>query len=243
MFILNCILLEIKHGQIRDFRKTRFLGTPGRGSSSLSFIGWYLAEYSYVSFTFWKKNNEWILRIIAIRRFEDKKKCIFFLLRDPFGQGQTPMGHGSFPINDPIFFFFFLLSSNTFSYIFESIVDVKALLCIFFISCPRNKWFVNGISLSALLSTVFCYQFAWKQSMYAGNAGSRNYRYNSFRQFGQYSLQTYEHAHCYRLLTQSEQKRVVFYVSPSSAQILVNGYLIMTALGKWPKWSFFCHCT
>lgn len=169
------------------------------------------------------------------------KKNVFFLLRDPFGQGQTPMGHGSFPINDPIFFYFFLLSSNTFSYIFESIVDVKALLCIFFISCPRNKWFVNGISLSALLSTVFCYQFAWKQSMYAGNAGSRNYRYNSF--IGQYSLQTYEHAHCYRLLTQSEQKRVVFYVSPSSAQILVNGYLIMTALGKWPKWSFFCHCT
>lgn len=166
------------------------------------------------------------------------KKNVFFLLRDPFGQGQTPMGHGSFPIrpNDPIFFFF-LLSSNTFSYIFESIVDVKALLCIFFISCPRNKWFVNGISLSALLSTVFCYQFAWKQSMYAGNAGSRKYRYNSF--IGQYSLQTYEHAHCYRLLTQSEQKRVVFYVSPSSAQILVNGYLIMTALGKWPKWSFF----
>lgn len=154
------------------------------------------------------------------------KKNVFFLLRDPFGQGQTPMGHGSFPIrpNDPIFFFF-LLSSNTFSYIFESIVDVKALLCIFFISCPRNKWFVNGISL------------AWKQSMYAGNAGSRKYRYNSF--IGQYSLQTYEHAHCYRLLTQSEQKRVVFYVSPSSAQILVNGYLIMTALGKWPKWSFF----
>lgn len=168
------------------------------------------------------------------------KKNVFFLLRDPFGQGQTPMGHGSFPINDPIFFFF-LLWSNTFSYIFESIVDVKALLCIFFISCPRNKWFVNGISLSALLSTVFCYQFAWKQSMYAGNAGSRKYRYNSF--IGQYSLQTYEHAHCYRLLTQSEQKRVVFYVSPSSAQILVNGYLIMTALGKWPKWSFFCHCT
>lgn len=59
-------------------------------------------------------------------------------------------------------------------------MDVKALLCIFFISCPRNKWFVNGISLSALLSTVFCYQFAWKQSMYAGNAGSRKYRYNSF---------------------------------------------------------------
>lgn len=54
----------------------------------------------------------------------------FFLLRDPFGQGQTPMGHGSFPINDPIYFF--LVSSNTFSYIFESIVDVKALLCIFF---------------------------------------------------------------------------------------------------------------
>lgn len=145
-----------------------------------------------------------------------------------------------FPLMTP-YFFFFLLSSNTFSYIFESIVDVKALLCIFFISCPRNKWFVNGISLSALLSTVFCYQFAWKQSMYAGNAGSRKYRYNSF--IGQYSLQTYEHAHCYRLLTQSEQKRVVFYVSPSSAQILVNGYLIMTALGKWPKWSFFCHCT
>lgn len=131
-----------------------------------------------------------------------------------------------FPLMTP-YFFFFLLSSNTFSYIFESIVDVKALLCIFFISCPRNKWFVNGISL----------QFAWKQSMYAGNAGSRKYRYNSF--IGQ----SYEHAHCYRLLTQSEQKRVVFYVSPSSAQILVNGYLIMTALGKWPKWSFFCHCT
>lgn len=84
-----------------------------------------------------------------------------------------------FPLMTP-YFFFFLLSSNTFSYIFESIVDVKALLCIFFISCPRNKWFVNGISLSALLSTVFCYQFAWKQSMYAGNAGSRKYRYNSF---------------------------------------------------------------
>lgn len=84
-------------------------------------------------------------------------------------------------------------------------MDVKALLCIFFISCPRNKWFVNGISLSVLLSTVFCYQFAWKQSMYAGNAGSRKYRYNSF--IGQYSLQTYEHAHCYRLLTQSEQKK------------------------------------
>lgn len=109
-----------------------------------------------------------------------------------------------FPLMTP-YFFFFLLSSNTFSYIFESIVDVKALLCIFFISCPRNKWFVNGISLSALLSTVFCYQFAWKQSMYAGNAGSRKYRYNSF--IGQYSLQTYEHAHCYRLLTQSEQKK------------------------------------
>lgn len=65
-------------------------------------------------------------------------------------------------------------------------MDVKALLCIFFISCPRNKWFVNGNSLSALLSTVFCYQFAWKQSMYAGNAGSRKYRYNSF--IGQYSF-------------------------------------------------------
>lgn len=147
-----------------------------------------------------------------------------------------------FPLMTPYFFYFFLLSSNTFSYIFESIVDVKALLCIFFYKLSyRNKWFVNGISLSALLSTVFCYQFAWKQSMYAGNAGSRKYRYNSF--IGQYSLQTYEHAHCYRLLTQSEQKRVVFYVSPSSAQILVNGSLIMTALGKWTKWSFFWHCT
>lgn len=165
-----------------------------------------------------------------------KKNVFFFYYVTRSDKDRRRWAMVRFPLMTP-YFFFFLLSSNTFSYIFESIVDVKALLCIFFISCR----FVNGISLSALLSTVFCYQFAWKQSMYAGNAGSRNYRYNSF--IGQYSLQTYEHAHCYRLLTQSEQKRVVFYVSPSSAQILVNGSLTMTALGKWTKWSFFCHCT
>lgn len=33
------VLLEIKHGQIRYFRKT----------SSLSFMGWYLKDYSYMS--------------------------------------------------------------------------------------------------------------------------------------------------------------------------------------------------
>lgn len=63
--LLKCILLEIKHGQIRYFRKT----------SSLSFMGWYLKDYSYMSvlpFEIKKKNNEQ-LRIIAIRRFEDKK--------------------------------------------------------------------------------------------------------------------------------------------------------------------------
>lgn len=63
------------------FPENKVLGNSGE-REQLPFIytiGWYLAEYSYVSFTFWKKNNEWILRIIAIRRFEDKKKCIFFI--------------------------------------------------------------------------------------------------------------------------------------------------------------------
>lgn len=65
------------------------------------------------------------------------------------------MGYGLFFINDFIYFFLVLL--NIFFYIFEFIVDVKVFLCIFFISCFRNKWFVNGILFFVLLFIVFCY--------------------------------------------------------------------------------------
>lgn len=146
------------------------------------------------------------------------------------------MGHGSFPINDPIYFF--LVSSNTFSYIFESIVDVKALLCIFFISCPRNIWmvckwhFTLCLVISSSLENIPC-MLVTREAENTGNSHT-----------GQYSLQTYVTGFWHNL---SQKKRggggilcIPLFCSDSGQWVFdYDSFGIMAQY----KWSFFCQCT
>lgn len=103
------------------FPENKVLGNSGE-REQLPFIYYYRLIFGRLfvcQFYLLKKIiNEWILRTIAIRRFEDKKKCIFFITVTRSDKDRRRWAMVRFPLMTPYFFlFFFTIVKYFFLYI------------------------------------------------------------------------------------------------------------------------------